>query len=188
MTIVNVPFKSRLLSVLLIASLVFSSIPLSVIALEGDGESGLEGEGEGESNSDPDSDGDGTSDEAEAAASQAAADAVASMAAEFGVNVDVGTVDTVNNPDAVGGSVTVNGIAMSVEAATGAIGAIAEAQAQGLSPATAPGNLGIDVNATLTAFSQNDPTVVGSASGVQGTVAEVAAAEAAVAVGREATA
>jgi len=115
---------------------------------------------------------------AEADAAEAASATVADAASLAGVNVSVGTVDTAKDPNAVGGSVTVNGVSMSVDSAIGAIGAIADAQSFGLSPSSDPNKPGIDVTGTLSAHAMGEAgVVVGNMSSEIGTPAEVAKAE-----------
>jgi hypothetical protein len=67
------------------------------------------------------------------------------------VDVGVAAVDTTKDANAVAGMVSVDGVTMSVDAAMAAIGAIADAQAQGLNPSANSSVPGIDVAATLSA-------------------------------------
>lgn len=170
-----------LLSVVLMLALV---LPLPVSALEGaaggeaDGSQYGGGGGEGTGQGEPDSDGDGASDSAEGAASAAAAESVAAAASVAGVEVGVAAVDTTKDANAVAGMVSVDGVTMSVDAAMAAIGAIADAQAQGLNPSANSSVPGIDVAATLSANAMGElGSVVGSMTAETGSPQSVAQAE-----------
>lgn len=190
-------FPAQLLAFLLVAALI---VPTPILAQGQPGSpenaSNKPGEGgEGTEAPDPDADGDGASDAAEAEAAAAAQAEISAAAGIAGVEVSVGSIDSKDNPnDKGGGSVTVDGVAMSKEAAIEAIGAIADARDNhGLNAqpdwAGVPGaqnNPGVNVNATLEAHAQGmHGVVVGNISGEVGAPAAVARAESEIA-GREA--
>lgn len=166
--------------------------PLLAQSQPGSPENASNKPGEGGENAEtPDADGDGTSDAAEAEAAEADRAEVADAASITGVEVNVGTVDTTENPNAQAGSVTIDGVAMTKEAAMEAISAIADARDNhGLNAqpnwSNVPGarnNPGVNIQATLEAHASGKTGIVGNLSGEIGTPEAVARAESTAASG-----
>lgn len=116
--------------------------------------------------------------EADKETAEAASKDVQEAANMAGVDVGVGAVDPTTDPTGVpGGSVTVDGKTMSVDAAISAIGAIADARDKGLNVSYSANQPGVDVGATLSAHARGQTGVVGSMSGQVGTPEQVGKAE-----------